>query len=90
MVWLILLTITLAIIVLMISLYNQVSPYNYNSYRGLAQQRTPPNELRKLQEDLDAEGAEFVAQVKGRGPGVWTLGESAWYESIRRREALYS
>lgn len=38
-------------------------------------------------QQLDREADEFLKQVGNRFPDQWTFGESAWYESIRRREA---
>lgn len=44
-------------------------------------------ERREESLQLDGEASEFLAQVGNSGPSRWTFGESAHYESIRRREA---
>lgn len=44
----------------------------------------PRQEYESLNEEVD----RFCAEIGTRGPNQWTFGERAWYESIRRREAM--
>lgn len=47
-----------------------------------------PEIARQEYESLNKEIGRFRAQIGSRGPNQWILAEGAWYESIRRREAM--
>lgn len=62
------------------------SPSEYLDYKRSIKPRLE-EELRRERKQLDKETGLFREQVGARSPSEWTLGEGAWYESIRRREA---
>jgi len=62
------------------------SPLDYNVRSKRARQLSDgqlQNELR----ELDTEIREFFQSIGDKRPELWSLGESAAYESIRRRDA---
>lgn len=62
-----------------------VSPLEYPP--NPTKQRTP-EEWQKEWDNLQEESQSFLKEVGNRLPRQWSPGEMAWYESIRRREAI--
>lgn len=72
----------------LINFYSFIKTIGVNplEYQPSHKQRTP-QEWQEEWDRLEEEIQIFLKEVGNRLPRQWSLGEMAWYESIRRREA---